>query len=71
MTNLKRAAWRKSSRSNGGGGNSNCVEAAAIALVVAVRDSKTSTLDDYPVLTMARTDWAGMIASIRSGELTG
>jgi uncharacterized protein DUF397 len=39
---LNNAAWRKSSRSNGNGGN-NCVEVAFLDTIVAVRDSKNQS----------------------------
>lgn len=62
------ANWRKSSRSNN---NGTCVEAAAVTTTVAVRDSKLPTTGDFPVLTMTRTDWTGLLASLRSGDLDG
>lgn len=55
-------AWRKSSRSNGHGGN--CVEAAACPHHVALRDSKLAHQPDYPVLTMSTTDWAALLTTI-------
>lgn len=47
--------WRKSSYSNGGGGN--CVE-VAFAEVVAVRDSKNV---DGPVITIAPAAWRAFV----------
>lgn len=63
-------SWRKSSRSAGGSGNTNCLEAANVAAVVAVRDSKLPTSGDFPVLTMTRPEWAGLLTALRSGDLT-
>lgn len=40
MTDFSRAAWRKSSRSSGNGGN--CVELARRGPVTGVRDSKNT-----------------------------
>ncbi len=57
------AVWRKSSRSNGSGGN--CVEVAAVADVVGVRDSKDP---DGPVLTFAAAQWRSFLAAVRAGE---
>jgi hypothetical protein len=37
-TDLSTAAWRKASKSTGGG--SNCVEIARLTSVIAIRDSK-------------------------------
>jgi hypothetical protein len=58
------AVWRKSSRSNGNGGN-NCVEVAAAAGAVAVRDSKHPT---GPVLVFAPAGWAAFIAGAKRGD---
>lgn len=53
MTDLSRAAWRKSSRSGGNGGN--CVEVATnLAGVVAIRDSKHPS---GPALTVSPDSW--------------
>lgn len=60
--------WRKSTRSNN---NGNCLEAATVTTTVAVRDSKLPTTGDFPVLTMTRTDWTGLLANLRSGDLDG
>jgi hypothetical protein len=49
---LSRAEWRKATRSNSNGGN--CVEAASLRGVVAVRDSKDP---DGPKLTFAPAEW--------------
>lgn len=64
-TSLNRAAWRKSTRTSGGG-NGNCVEAAGLPTMVAVRDSKLAAAAEFPVLTMDRYGWAGFLATIRS-----
>ena len=49
---MSSATWRKSSYSGANGGN--CIEIAAAARMVAVRDSKDP---DGPVLTFAPNDW--------------
>ena len=49
---MSSATWHKSSYSGANGGN--CVEIAAAARMVAVRDSKDP---DGPVLTFAPNDW--------------
>ena len=52
MDHLNDLPWRKSSYSGSNGGN--CIEAAAIANVIAVRDSK----DPHgPVLTFDPLNW--------------
>lgn len=62
---LNRAAWRKSTRTSGGG-NGNCVEAADLSTIVAVRDSTLTDSGRYPVLTVDRGDWPGFLAAISS-----
>jgi hypothetical protein len=53
--------WRKSSRS-GDGNNDNCVELAAAADAVAVRDSKNPA---GPVLTWPTSTWRGFLDQLR------
>lgn len=62
---LDRAVWRHSTRTSSGG-NGQCVEAAGLPPVVAVRDSKLADEPRYPVLTVDRRDWAGFLAAVRS-----
>lgn len=65
---LSRAAWRKSSRSANNGGN--CVEVAAPAASVLVRDSKLSTNPVCPVLGVTRNEWQGFLADVQADRLT-
>ncbi len=61
---LSRAAWRKSTRSSGQGGQ--CVEVAAnLAGIVAVRDSKNPR---GPRLTFTPAQWGAFLAAVRRGE---
>ena len=61
-TDLSRAVWHKSTRSNGSGGN--CVEVARnLPGVVAVRDSKNP---DGPALIVSRDQWASFITRLRA-----
>jgi hypothetical protein len=63
MIDLSGAAWRKSSRSGGNGGD--CVEVADnLPGVVAVRDSKDPT---GPALTFTPTEWATFVAGVKQG----
>lgn len=62
---LSRAAWRKSTSSNGSGGN--CVEVARnLPGVVAVRDSKDP---GGPRLIFTSTQWQLFAARVRIGDL--
>lgn len=59
---LSRAAWRKSSRSGGNGGQ--CVEVARnLPGIVAVRDSKHR---DGPVLIFATHEWQSFISGVKA-----
>jgi hypothetical protein len=63
-TDLIRAAWRKSTYSNGNGGN--CVEVASLPDGGrAVRDSKDRR---GPVLRFTTSEWAAFTAGVRGGE---
>ncbi|WP_229399869.1 DUF397 domain-containing protein, partial [Micromonospora okii] len=55
--------WRTSSRS---GGEGNCVEVAAFAEAVGVRDSKARR---GPALTFDPTAWTGFVRATASGAL--
>lgn len=62
---LSRAVWRKSSKSQDGGG---CVEVAELDQQhVAVRDSKNPT---GPALIFRRDQWSAFLASLGAGDLT-
>jgi hypothetical protein len=61
---LNSAEWRKSSRSNGSGGN--CVEIADnLPGIVAVRDSKNP---DGPALAFSRDRWNAFLGNIKEGH---
>ena len=61
---LNAAVWKKSSRSNGNGGN-NCVEVAILDTAVAVRDSKNPS---GPALIFDPSDWTEFVRSAKSGQ---
>ena len=61
---LKDAVWRKSSRSNGNGGN-NCVEVAVLDTIVAIRDSKNQS---GPALFFSSAEWTEFVNSAKDGE---
>ncbi|MGQ0778069.1 MAG: DUF397 domain-containing protein [Pseudonocardiales bacterium] len=63
-SDLSRATWRKSSRSNGGG-YGNCVEVAELADQIALRVSKHPT---GPKLIFTPAGWAAFTAGVRNGE---
>lgn len=61
---LSRAIWRKSSRSNGQGGQ--CVEVAAnLPGIVALRDSKNP---HGPKLIFTPAEWRAFLAGVQDGE---
>ncbi|MFD0685102.1 DUF397 domain-containing protein [Actinomadura fibrosa] len=64
IPDLSHAAWRKSSRSNGAGGE--CVEVAGMREAVAVRDSKDPS---GPTLRIGRSSFRDLLARVRQGEL--
>lgn len=59
------ASFRKSSRSNGGGGGA-CVEVAELPGRVAMRDSKDPT---GPVLAFSCSEWRAFLGGVRTGGL--
>lgn len=64
MSDLSGAAWRKSARSGGNGGD--CVEVAVnLPAVVAVRDSKDP---GGAALVFAHASWLAFLAGLRDGE---
>ncbi|MGQ4515179.1 DUF397 domain-containing protein [Streptomyces sp. DW26H14] len=57
--------WRKSSYSNGEGGE--CLEVAdGDSVIIPVRDSKTL---NGPVLRVTRADWSMFVTAVRDGAL--
>ena len=63
-TDLTRAEWRKSSYSNGSGGD--CVEVASnLPGLVAVRDSKDRS---GPALIFTPSEWRAFTGGVASGE---
>ena len=60
---LSTAVWRKSSYSNGEGGN--CIEVAdGFAAIVPVRDSKDP---QGPALAFSTKGWSSFVASVKDG----
>ena len=60
--NLREAAWKKSSRSGGNGGD--CVEVATnLPNIVAIRDSKHK---NGPALVFTRDDWRTFLGGLHS-----
>ncbi|MER7990392.1 DUF397 domain-containing protein [Streptomyces noursei] len=58
---LSNASWRKSSYSNGSGGN--CVEVAdGLPGIVPVRDSK---VPEGPALVFSAAGWASFVAAVK------
>lgn len=58
------AVWSKSSYSDGSG--NNCVEVAAVAAGVGVRDSKDAC---GPALVVSTSEWAAFVSFVRSGAV--
>jgi len=61
---LSHAAWRKSSRSNGGVDGA-CVEVAELPDQVAVRDSKHPA---GPVLAVPSHNWRAFVINLRTDQ---
>ncbi len=61
---LDGAIWRKSSRSNGNGGN-NCVEVTFLDNDVAVRDSKNP---DGPAVFFTTAQWGAFVTDAKGGR---
>jgi hypothetical protein len=61
---LGSVVWKKSSRSNGNGGN-NCVEVAFLDDGVAVRDSKHPS---GPALMFTAAEWDAFVGAAKDGE---
>ncbi len=65
-SDLTRAAWRKSSRSSGGG--SNCVEIAQLSGHIAIRDSKNP---EDAALIVTSAVFRELTGGIRRGTVSG
>jgi Domain of unknown function (DUF397) len=63
-TDLSRAVWRKSTRSNNGGA---CVEVATLQGIVAVRDSKDP---EGAALVFSPQEWQAFTTGVAGGEFT-
>ena len=61
---LDGATWRKSTYSNGSGGN--CVEVADLPNGRAVRDSKRP---EGPILVFTKDQWRAFVQAVEAGEL--
>lgn len=61
---LTDAVWKKSSRSNGNGGN-NCVEVAVLDTGIAVRDSKDPS---GPALMFTPAEWVAFVGGCKDDE---
>jgi hypothetical protein len=64
MTEAIHLAWRKSSYSNGSGGN--CLEVVASAGEALARDSKDP---EGPVLAFSLASWSGFVSAVREQRL--
>lgn len=63
MTDVNRAAWRKSSYSGQEGGT--CVELANLDASVGIRDSQRPSLGH---LNLAKNDLAALVVRIKAGQ---
>jgi hypothetical protein len=64
---LAQALWRKSSYSNGNGGD--CVEVAdGVTGIVPVRDSKDP---EGPALLFGADAWVAFVGAVKAGEFAG
>ncbi|RAY12836.1 DUF397 domain-containing protein [Actinomadura craniellae] len=57
--------WRKSSRSGGSSGQTDCVEVAALTGSIGIRDSKAPEAGH---LRLSNEDFAALIASVKHNE---
>ena len=64
VSDLSAVLWRKSSRSNGNGGN-NCVEVAFLGSAVAVRDSKDP---NGPAVLFSAAQWVSFVSGAKAGR---
>ncbi|MGH3830345.1 MAG: DUF397 domain-containing protein [Pseudonocardiaceae bacterium] len=64
-TDVSGAAWRKSSRSNGGSDQTDCVEVAELRDRVAMRDSRDPA---GPVLAFTRTQWRAFVSTVQTSD---
>ncbi|MDT5033661.1 MAG: hypothetical protein QOC94_3832 [Actinoplanes sp.] len=64
MPQVKAAQWKKSTHSNGNGGN-NCVEVALFDDGAAVRHSEDPT---GPALVFTTAEWVAFVGGAKDGE---
>ena len=63
---VERLAWRKSTFSGDQDNGEGCVEVAAVAAGVAVRDTKDRSLAPH---VYAGSTWRALLGAVRAGEL--
>ncbi|MPZ64273.1 MAG: DUF397 domain-containing protein [Pseudonocardiaceae bacterium] len=64
-SDLTGVRWHKSSRSNGGSEQTDCVEVAELRDQIAMRDSKDPT---GPVLAFTRPEWRAFLSGVQAGD---
>ncbi|MEU8345549.1 DUF397 domain-containing protein [Spirillospora sp. NPDC048832] len=62
-SDASRATWRKSTYSNGAGGN--CVEIGDLTGAIGVRDSK---VPDHGHLSLSPQNWTTFVSEVRDGR---
>lgn len=64
-SSLSPARWRKSSPSNGGSEQSDCIEVADLSSRMAMRDSKDPA---GPVLALPGAQWRDFLGGVQTDE---